>query len=381
MKILLVSISNHHFFQWANQLELAGHDVYWFDILDGGPKSEKLSWMTQIKGWKMRWDYPFRQSIKAKSPSIYEVIQTLNERKTAVVFEEQLISLQPDIVHCFEMQLAGFPILSVMQKHSTIKLVYSTWGSDIFYFKAHSIKTAQVKNFLDRVNFLITDCYRDYHIAQSIGYQNTFLGVFPGNGGIAYPLEDIQPIEERPLILIKGYESFGCKASTIIAAMQLLPNTLFENFEVVIYSCDAVIIDQIKASVFFSRVKHRIIPRTTFVDNTEILKMMGSAALHISNNISDGMPNTLLESMGMGAFPIQSNPGGASAEVLSHGSNGYLIKDPLDEKEIANWIEKAIEDIGLRTAAQEFNIKYARECYDRKSLQPKVCQLYQDIQQ
>jgi hypothetical protein len=249
----------------------------------------------------------------------------------------------------------------------------------MFYFKAHGIKTAQVKSFLDRVNFLITDCYRDYHIAQSIGYQNTFLGVFPGNGGMAYPLEDIQPIEERRLILIKGYESFGCKASTIIAAFQLLPTELFENFELVIYSADAVIVEQIKASVFFSMVKHRIILRTTFVDNTELLKMMGSAALHISNNVSDGMPNTLLESMGMGAFPIQSDPGGASAEVISHGMNGYLINDPLDAKEIANWIEKAIVDIGLRTATQEYNTKYAQERYDRNALQPKVCQLYQDF--
>jgi hypothetical protein len=39
------------------------------------------------------------------------------------------------------------------------------------------------------------------------------------------------------------------------------------------------------------------------------------SVLHIGNSISDGMPNALLEAMGMGAFSIQSNPGKVSEEV------------------------------------------------------------------
>jgi hypothetical protein len=42
----------------------------------------------------------------------------------------------------------------------------------------------------------------------------------------------------------------------------------------------------------------------------------GQSILHIGNSISDGMPNALLEAMGMGAFPIQSNPGKVSEEVI-----------------------------------------------------------------
>jgi glycosyltransferase involved in cell wall biosynthesis len=277
------------------------------------------------------------------------------------------------------MQLSGLPILPVLNKYPTIKLVYSTWGSDMFYFKAHGISINKVKFFLDRVDYLITDCSRDYQIALATGYKNTFLGVYPGNGGISYPIEYSKPIDKRPLILIKGYESFGCKASTIIAALQSLPVILFDTFEIVIYSADIEIIEQIKAAVFFSTVKYCILPRTTFLDNKEVLQMMGAASLHISNNISDGMPNTLLESMGMGAFPIQSNPGNASAEVITHGKNGYLISDPLNEKEIANWIKKAIENIDLRTHAQEINTKQCQKKYSREFLRPKVCALYREI--
>ena len=58
---------------------------------------------------------------------------------------------------------------------------------------------------------------------------------------------------------------------------------------------------------------------------------MGKSGIHIANSISDGMPNALLEAMGMGAFPIQSNPGKVSEEVITHGKNGFLIEDQNDE--------------------------------------------------
>ncbi|AWG21458.1 glycosyl transferase family 1 [Flavobacterium faecale] len=379
MKILLVSISNHHFFQWANQLKDCGHEVYWFDVMDGGPRSEKIQWVNQIKGWKMRWDFPLRQTIKAISPKCYRFIQNLNERNTVTVFEKIIKTIQPDLVHCFEMNLSGLPILSVMQNHKKIKFTYSSWGSDMYYFKEHGVTVVKVQKFLQRVDYLITDCHRDYRIAVANGYTNKFLGVYPGNGGIDYTTDNIQPIANRKFILIKGYESFGCKASKIVDALQLLPIASFENFEIIIYSADAAIIEKVNSAPFFKKCKHQIIARTTFVDNKKMLKMMGMASIHVSNNISDGMPNTLLESVGMGAFPVQSNPGNASAEVITHGINGYLITDPLDENEIATWIEKAISNVNLRTQAQEINIKLAQRNYTRAILKTKISQLYQEI--
>ena len=49
MKILMVAIPNHHFFQWVNQLEQAGHEVYWFDITDGAGFSNKIKWVKQVR--------------------------------------------------------------------------------------------------------------------------------------------------------------------------------------------------------------------------------------------------------------------------------------------------------------------------------------------
>jgi hypothetical protein len=76
MKILLVSMPTLHFFRWTEQLKSSGHELYWFDILDGGQKVEKLQNVTQIKGWKRRFKYPGYYSIKRS-----KVTQSSSENK------------------------------------------------------------------------------------------------------------------------------------------------------------------------------------------------------------------------------------------------------------------------------------------------------------
>ncbi|MFV5698665.1 glycosyltransferase [Flavobacterium sp. ZT3R17] len=379
MKILMVAIPNHHFFQWVNQLKDSGYEVFWFDISDGGSVVAKISWVRQIKGWKLKWVFPFRNRIKSSVPKIYSYFQKYNEFDLASVFEQKINEIQPDIVHCFEMNLSGLPILNVMNKHKKISFIYSSWGSDMFYFKEHGIQKIQVALFLERVDYLITDCKRDYRIAVRNGFKNKFIGVFPGNGGVTFSPEFIQTEKKRNIILVKGYESFGCKASKVIEALQLVPITLLQNFEIVIYSADEIIIEKIKKSAFFDNLKLKIYPRAIFIANEDLLKVMGVTCIHISNNISDGMPNTLLESMGMGAFPIQSNPGNASEEVISHGVNGYLITDPLDGAAIAVLIEKAINNPELRIRAQEHNVNFIQKKYNRSYLKKEIVQIYQDV--
>lgn len=379
MKILMVAIPNHHFFQWVNQLKESGYEVYWFDVTDGGPVVAKISWVSQIKGWKLRWDFPFRNRIKAIVPKIYSYFQKYNEFDLALIFEQKINEIKPDVVHCFEMNLSGLPILNVMNRYKKISFIYSSWGSDMFYFKEHGIQKTQVALFLDRVDYLITDCKRDYNIAVQNGFQNKFIGVYPGNGGITFATEFIQTVTKRNIILVKGYESFGCKASKIIEALQLVPLTLLQNFEIVIYSADAVIIEKIKKNVFFDYLKIKIYSRAIFIANENLLKVMGETSIHISNNISDGMPNTLLESMGMGAFPIQSNPGNASEEVISDGINGFLIADPLDSGAIAVLIERAINNYELRASAKAFNVNFIQEMYNRARLKNEIVQIYQDV--
>lgn len=378
MKILMVAIPNHHFFQWVNQLKDCGYEVFWFDITDGGPKSLKIDWVTQFKGWKLKWDFPFRSRLKKKTPKLYNSLQKFNERKVNLVFQKIIDTIKPDIVHCFEMQLAGLPILSVMQKNK-IPFIYSSWGSDLFYSEKMAISKREIKSFLNRTNFLITDCKRDYTIAKKKGFNAKYLGVFPGNGGLTIEKSKIKAASKRETILIKGYDDGVGKASVVLKAIALISEPLLKDKNIVIYSADDGLENQINNSNTLSNLKISLHSRYTFIPNQTLLEIMGNSCIHIANSISDGMPNALLEAMSMGAFPIQSNPGKVTEEVITHSKNGLLVENPLDENEIANHITVALNNNELRTEAQDFNTSFIENNYNRMALQPKIEELYQYV--
>lgn len=375
----MVAIPNHHFFQWVDQLKDSGYEVFWFDSTDGGNRVNRIDWVHQIKGWKLKYDYPFRHLVKSKFPRIYGRIQKHNERKITTVFEKVINELKPDIVHCFEMRLTGLPLLKIMEQKPNLKFIYSSWGSDLFYYKELGLQKKQVLEFLSRVDYLITDCKRDYEIAIQNGFKNTFLGVYPGNGGLAIDDKFIQVIEKRDVIIIKGYDDGVGKALKIIEAIELTPLELLRKSEIIIYSADSLIIKRVKNSDFFSSLKVKIYKRGEFILNSDLLQLMGRSIIHIANSISDGMPNALLEAMGMGAFPIQSNPGNVSEEVIAHGVNGFLISNPLDIHEIAGWIEKALLNNQLREEAQTYNVDFVSKNYNRENLKQDIVQLYKGI--
>ena len=375
----MVAIPNHHFFQWVNQLKDSGYEVIWFDITDGGPESPKIPWVKQIKGWKLKWDFPLRSRIKRKLPRFYKIIQKLNERKVVSVFQKHLTAMQPDIVHCFEMKLSGLPILSVLEENN-IPLIYSSWGSDVFYYKALGVRTANLKRFYNRVNYLITDCKRDFRIAMQQGYKNTFLGVFPGNGGITINNSKITPTAQRDVILIKGYDDGVGKASVVLTALEHIQQALLQSKQrIIIYSADDTLNSQIAASKLLQELPITVHSRYTFIPNETLLELMGQSSIHIANSVSDGMPNALLEAMYMGAFPIQSNPGGVTEEVITNGKNGYLRSNPLDCDEIAQLIKKALANMPLRKSAEDYNVNMMENHFNRVKLQPKIVDLYQTV--
>ncbi len=379
MKILMVAIPNHHFFQWVNQLEQSNNEVFWFDITDGGEKVDKIKWVSQIKGWKLKYNFPLRHTIKKRAPKLYKFLQKYNENDVEKVFQKQLSLINPDIVHCFEMKLSGLPILNVMKKHKKIKFIYSSWGSDMYFFKQLGVNKNQVNEFFNRVNYFITDCKRDYQIGIENGFKSNFLGVFPGNGGISINKNYINKTKNRNVLLIKGYDDGVGKAIKIIEAIELVPFSILKKLEIVVFSADKSVKDKINKSVFLEKIKIEIFERNKFLDNHKLLKIMGNSMIYIGNSLSDGMPNSLLEAMAMGAFPIQSNPGNVTQEVITHEKNGLIINDPIDVKTISNLILSAINNQDLRDKAMQYNLEFIDKNYNRNLLQKKIVTLYNDI--
>jgi glycosyltransferase involved in cell wall biosynthesis len=366
-----------HAVRWIENLSASGHELYWFDVLEQGGLSTKIS-MQQITNWKKR-KVPYIKGeyfLQRKFPVFYTTLHpflevTANEKLTQI-----LNDIQPDLVHSFEMQSCSYPILETMQKFPHIKWLYSCWGSDLFYYQNQPQHVLKIKAVLSRINYLHTDCNRDLILAKNLGFKGKHTGVIPGGGGFHLEafLPFIHSVSERKIILVKGYQHKFGRALPILKALMYLTDYLTD-YKVIVFGSHKVVIDWVHEN----RLPFKVFPKDT-ISHEEILKIMGQSAIYIGNSLSDGIPNTLLEAIIMGAFPIQSNPGNVTAEIISDGKNGFLIENPDDEKVIANLILKVLQQREFLEKAFEINQKIAKERLDYMVNQQKIVALYHQIE-
>ncbi len=373
MKIVMVSIPSLHFFRWVNQLKESGHEIYWFDITGMSKDVSKINWVYQKTDWKLKWDYPGRVFVKNRFLKVYNFLQKFNEYKTDEVFEQYIKEIQPDVIHSFALYLSCSPILNIMEKYPTLKWIYSSWGSDLYYFQNEPEYLKDIKNVLQRVNYLFTDCKRDFEIAKKYGFKGKFLGVFPGGGG--FDLQAMKsyklPLEQKKTILVKGFQGRSGRVIPVLKAIERLQNELV-NYQIVVFGSDTEVFDYMKDSELANWKNIKIIGK---IPHIAVMKLMGEALIYIGNSNSDGIPNTLLEAICMGVFPIQSNPGGATAEIIENGMNGFLIEDCESVEEIIYIITKALSlsDFGR---IQEFNYTTIAKYINYDFVKRNVNQMY-----
>ncbi len=378
MKILMVSMNSIHFVRWTEQLKNSGHEVFWFDVLGGGEIS-KLPWVTQIVNWKQKYpNLKGRHFIKKKLPWLYKKLSFLIERNTAKQFEKVLQEVKPDVVHSIVLYISCTPILKIMQKYKTLPWIYSSWGSDLFYYRNVPKYKQDILKVLPYIDYLITDCKRDIKIAKTLGFEGEILGTFPGGGGFDFEISNKYltiPISNRKIILVKGYQGRSGRCIEVLKALMRTASKL-KSFEIVVFGADKEVIHFVNKNKLSQYLKISIYSRDKFLPHIEVLKLMGKALIYIGNSNSDGMPNTLLEAIIMGAFPIQSNPGGASAEVIEHNQNGMLINECEDVDEIQSLIFNTVSNYNLINNAFSINQNQVKANYEREKVKKKVLSSY-----
>ncbi|TDN89160.1 glycosyltransferase involved in cell wall biosynthesis [Salegentibacter sp. 24] len=375
----MISIFAPHFFNWTEQLKDSGHEVYWIDVFDSNTYVEKIDFIDQIIGWKNHINYPGRYWIKKNLPGLYGAINRFNQRDLTGVVEEKIKQINPDIVQSFVLQSGAYPILSVMKKYPEIKWVFSAWGNDLFFRQQNEKDLKDIKNTLPEFDYMFADCNRDYIVARNHGFKGKFLGAFPGGGG--YDLHNLEtlmkPLNLRKTILIKGYQGKLGRCNRILEAVYSIKDEL-ANYSIIIFG------DNNAVSDYLNNKEMNLWPNLSqlgLVSQEEVLHLMGQSIIYIGNSISDGMPNTLLEAIVMGAFPIQSNPGGATAEIVEHAKGGFLIENPEDPKEIRKWILKAVNNHHKIRQGIEYNLKNIRPELERKIIRNRVLEQYSIIEE
>lgn len=373
----MLSIFAPHFFNWTQQLKDSGHEVYWLDIFDSNTEAPQINFAQQITGWRYKWNYPGRYRVKENLPVLNEMINAFNERKFTEFFEQKLKEIKPDVVHSFTIHLACFPIVKIMEKYSLIKWICSTWGSDLFYYRNNDLFAPGIEEVLSRLDFLFVDCQRDYEIAVSMGFKGELLGVFPGRGGFSFGTTDsyMRPLEERKLILIKGYQGELGRCIQILRAIEQLQSE-FKNFQLTVFGAHKEVFDYVDNAQIG---KWRNLQVEGDLPHKEVLKLMGEALLYIGNSISDGMPNTLMEAIIMGTFPIQSNPGGATAEIIKDGQNGLLLENPENVPDIKRILQRIFIEVDIEGGIS-YNLKNIKPTLERQKIEEEVLLRYKLVE-
>jgi glycosyltransferase involved in cell wall biosynthesis len=377
-----------HVARWISQLEGTGWDIHVFDARESSVVNPDLRGVTVYTcahppkldaNNKASYDWPFIHGhyfLRTKSPWLSRML--IPPRVTTL--EHVISKLKPDIIHSLEMQHESYPLLDVKQKLGTgfsIPWIYSSWGADMFFYKKDPKHIDRIRGVLEACDYYISDCQRDVTLARKLGFRGEVLGVFPGPGGFdiqhMLKMRDKYPTSQRKVIAVKGYDHWYGRALMALEGLRRCADIL-SSYDIQIYLATKNV--QLAAEQLSRTADLRItiLPESP---HEEILKLMSRSRVAIGVNISDGTPNTMLEAMVMGAFPIQSDTI-STAEWIEDGKNGFLVP-PEDLDAISRAIRRALTEDKLVDRAAEINDRLVAERIDRTVIQPQVVAMYKRV--
>jgi len=269
--------------------------------------------------------------------------------------------LQPDLVHAMRIPFEGILAAESLMR-SSMPLLVSVWGND-FTFHAHGSPLIGylTQRAMARADALHPDCRRDLHLAQVWGFNEKKVSVvLPGAGGIQtdlfHPGLPDQQLAERlrippnvPVVLnprgIRGYVRNDTFFQAIPLVLAKRPQVIFLGLAMQGSPVAEKWVERLHLEGMV-----RLLPS---VSRSEVANLFRLADIAVSPSEHDGTPNTLLEGMACGAFPIAGNIESVR-EWIDDGENGFLC-DPANPESLATTIVRALDDAELRRKAKIHN--------------------------
>ena len=388
MRILFVTLGESiHAARWIKQLHGQDWDIHVFpySAYDGiHPELENLTFHTLVQRPKQNVPTTVRQTglswpLSRGRRRTTAALQSLDYFKQPARLARVIRRLQPDLVHSLEMQRCSYLTLASRKQlngHPLPPWIYSSWGSDIFFFGRRPDHQPKIREVLTSCDYFIADCERDVQLAKDFGLRGEVFGVFPAPGGFDLPrlrkLGSGVPVSSRKVIAVKGYQDneWGGRALNALEALRLSAPQL-RGFEVVIFSATNEVKSAVERIGKETGIQISVLPPSP---NEEIVGLMGRARIAMGIGLTDGSPVSLLEAMIMGAFPVQADTI-STAEWIRDGENGFLV--PAEQPEaIARAIQLALTDDELVERAAKLNSAIADQRLDQEKLRPQIIEMY-----
>ena len=269
--------------------------------------------------------------------------------------------VQPDIIHAMRVPYEGMLTAYALRLHSSqrssfrsARFIVSIWGND---FTLHAPSTPLMGWFtrmtMSKVDALHADVERDIRLAKEWGFSEANVSlVIPGNGGIR---SDVfyQPKElvTNPIIVnprgIRPYvrNDMFFKSIPLVLAKRSDARFLCTGMQGA-----AQVMEWIREL----KIEHAV-ELLPLIPHTEMGDVFRRAQLVVSPAIHDGTPNSLIEGMACGCFPVAGDLE-SIREWITNGQNGLLV-NPNDPQSIADAILLGLERKDLRRNAAGLNAK------------------------
>jgi glycosyltransferase involved in cell wall biosynthesis len=272
----------------------------------------------------------------------------------------------------------GMLAVRALQEVEDLPLITSVWGND---FTLHAGTTPWMRSYTGRVmartDGLHIDCHRDLRLAYQWGFSEERPAiVIPGNGGIKmdqfYPPVDGSSAREGTVINPRGFRAYIRNDTFFKAIPGILarhPQTRF--------LCPGMY-GEVQAQRWIEELKItaavELLPKVTRV---EMAGLFRDAAIAVSPSVHDGTPNTLLEAMACGCFPVVGDLE-SLREWIEPGINGILI-DPGDPTALAQAVIKALDQPSLRLKARDHNQILISERAEYRTVMKKAGEFYKSL--
>jgi len=278
-----------------------------------------------------------------------------------------LKSIEPEIVHALRIPFEG---MLAAAARPTQPLVVSVWGND-FTLHANSspLMASSTRHALHQADGLHTDCARDAHLAREWGYPPARpVMILPGSGGIDgsifYPgkpelrllgdglrsiLRSIHP-DAPVLVNPRGFRAY-VRNDTFFQAIPLI---LREEPATVVLCPAMAGVSEAEAWVSELGLQPSVylLPR---LEPKELAAIYQRSWVMISPSEHDGTPNTFLESIACGCYPVVSDLE-SLREWITDGENGTLTSAS-EPRLLASAVVQAIRDPALRERAMLINLE------------------------
>ena len=267
--------------------------------------------------------------------------------------------VKPDLVHALRVPYEG---MLAAEAYTGVPLLISIWGND---FTLHAPSTPLMQHYtrwaMTVTHALHADCERDIRLAREWGLSvDKPTLVTPGNGGIRsdifYPPKE--PVKEPIIINPRGFRTYVNNEAYFKAIPLVLAKRSDAKF---IFSSMA---EKSQALQWMKELKiEHAVQLNPQLSHTQMAEVFRGAQIVVSPAIHDGTPNSLLEGIACGCFPIAGDLE-SIREWITHGQNGLLV-NPNDPQSIADGILLAIqrEDLRLEAAGLNANMISARAEY------------------